>query len=150
MNSHPKFNLLVIGKQFQTDEDIREENKKNLEYGEKMFHLNENNECVGIITYLPQNPNDHHPWIGLLIIHKEHERAGIGTLALKLLEEELVAQRIDKVRLCVQNGNHKGASFWKKNGFHKISDGLDIHNNQIDIYEKNYSYSKPYSFKAVE
>lgn len=136
MNSQPEFNLLVIGKRSQTIEDIREENKKNLEHGEKMFHLIENNACVGMITYLPQNPNDLHPWIGLLIIHKEHERAGIGTLALKLLDDELAAQRIDKVRLCVQHGNHKGASFWQKNGFHKISDGLDNYNNQIDIYEK--------------
>ncbi|ANY69048.1 hypothetical protein BBD42_23110 [Paenibacillus sp. BIHB 4019] len=136
MNSQPLFNLLVLGKRLQTDEEIREENQKNLEQGEKMFHLIENNECVGMMTYLPKNPNDHHPWIGLLIIHKEQERAGIGSLALKLLEEEWAAQRIDKVRLCVQHGNHNGASFWNKNGFHKISEGLDNHNNPIDIYEK--------------
>ncbi|WP_338551574.1 GNAT family N-acetyltransferase [Paenibacillus sp. KS-LC4] len=136
MNSQPEFNLIVIGKRFQTDEDIREENKKNLEQGEKMFHLIENKACVGVITYLPQNPNDLHPWIGLLIIHKEHEKTGIGTLALKLLDDELAAQRIDKVRLCVQNGNDKGASFWQKNGFHKISEGLDQHHNPIAIYEK--------------
>ncbi|WP_042161200.1 GNAT family N-acetyltransferase [Paenibacillus gorillae] len=136
MNSQPLFNNLVVGKESLTDEDIIEENNRNVEYGEKMFHLKKDAECVGLVTYLPQNPHDNCTWIGLLIIHNEHERNGIGTIAIELLEEKLKEHNIDKVRLCVQFGNIKGASFWNKHGFNKISSGFDNHKNQIDIYEK--------------
>ncbi|WP_240421770.1 GNAT family N-acetyltransferase [Paenibacillus periandrae] len=136
MNSQPLFNRLVVGKELLTVEDIIEENQKNVEYGEKLFHLKKDNEHVGLVTYLPQNPHDNCTWIGLLIIHNEHERNGIGTIAIELLEEKLKERKINRVRLCVQNGNIKGASFWNKHGFNKINSGFDNHKNQIDIYEK--------------
>ena len=56
MNSHPLFNRLVVGKELLTIEDIIEENKKNFEYGEKMFHLKKATEYVGLITFLPKTP----------------------------------------------------------------------------------------------
>lgn len=140
MNSHPLFNRLVVGKELLTIGDIIEENKKNFEYGEKMFHLQKATEYVGLITFLPKNPHDNCSWIGLLIIHNEHERNGFGTIAIDLLEEKLKEHKIDKVRLCVQNGNIKGATFWNKNGFNIINSALDNHNNQIDIYEKVFRF----------
>jgi ribosomal protein S18 acetylase RimI-like enzyme len=137
MNSHPSFNLVVVGKEFLTDEDIAEENKTNLASGEKMLYIKDGDKYIGIATYLLNNPHDNQTWIGLLIIHKKHERRGNGSITLKLLEKRLIEQKVDKVRLCVQNGNHSGASFWHSNGFVKISSSTDKHNNHIDIYEKS-------------
>jgi ribosomal protein S18 acetylase RimI-like enzyme len=140
MNSHPSFNLIVVGKESLTNEEIIEENKKNLASGEIMLLIKDDNKYIGIATYLPMNPHDNHTWIGLLIIHKEHERKGIGSITLKLLEQKLMEQKVEKVRLCVQNGNDNRASFWKRNGFVKISSSTDKHNNHIDIYEKSLKY----------
>lgn len=136
MNSDPFFNQIVVSKANLTDEDIEKENKQNLELGAKYFYIKQEDEPIGLIHFLPKNPNDNHTWIGLLIIHKEYQRNGLGGYALRLLEKKLKGQNIDKVRLCVQNGNDNGAAFWNKNGFTKISTSTDRHNNQIDIYEK--------------
>ncbi len=136
MNSDSFFNQVVRGKNNLTEEDILKNNKQNLELGAKYFYIIEDEEPIGLIHYLPNNPFDNHCWIGLLIIHKAHQRTGLGSYALQLLENELDRHHINKVRLCVQTGNDNGAAFWGKKGFTKISTSTDSHNNPIDIYEK--------------
>ncbi|WP_225442885.1 GNAT family N-acetyltransferase [Paenibacillus lycopersici] len=103
-----------------------------------MLLLKKESEYVGFVTYLLQNPHDNCSWIGLFIIRHDHERKGIGTIALALLEGRLKEHKIDRVRLCVQHGNIKGASFWNQHGFHVINSGFDNRNNRIDIYEKAF------------
>jgi ribosomal protein S18 acetylase RimI-like enzyme len=133
-------NQVVVGKNNLTDEDIEKENKQYLELGAKYFYIKQDEDPIGLIHFLPKNPHDNHTWIGLLIIHKEYQRNGLGSYALRLLENKLKGQDFDKVRLCVQNGNDNGAAFWNKNGFAKISTSTDGRKNQIDIYEKVLVY----------
>ena len=136
MNTHPAYNLLVLKRELMTDEEIMEENKHNFELGEQMFHIQKHDEIIGILTYLPRNPHDLEPWIGLLVIHKDHECNGLGSEVLRLFEEMLREQDVRSVRLGVQVGNEKGASFWTKNGFTIIRGSVDEYGNQVDIYEK--------------
>jgi len=136
MNFHPAYNLIVLNREFVTDEEIAEENKRNFELGEKMFHVIKNDQSTGILTYLPKNPVDQHPWIGLFVIHQDHEGKGLGSEVLGLFEEKLRGQKVHKVRLGVQTGNVKGASFWSKNGYARIRSSVDEYGNQVDIYEK--------------
>ena len=137
MNTHPAYNLLVLKRELMTDEEIMEENKHNFELGEQMFHIQKHDEIIGILTYLPRNPHDLEPWIGLLVIHKDHEGNGLGSEVLRLFEEMLREQDVRSVRLGVQVGNEKGASFWTKNGFTIIRGSVDEYGNQVDIYEKH-------------
>jgi len=136
MNTHPAYNLLVLKRELMTDEEIMEENKHNFELGEQMFHIQKHDEIIGILTYLPWNPHDLEPWIGLFVIHKDHEGNGLGSEVLRLFEEMLREQDVRSVRLGVQVGNEKGASFWTKNGFTIIRGSVDEYGNQVDIYEK--------------
>lgn len=136
MNTHPAYNLLVLKRELMTDEEIMEENKHNFELGEQMFHIQKHDEIIGILTYLPRNPHDLEPWIGLFVIHKDHEGNGLGSEVLRLFEEMLREQDVRSVRLGVQVGNEKGASFWTKNGFTIIRGSVDEYGNQVDIYEK--------------
>jgi|GEM_PF-1697088 len=136
MNSHPAYNLLVLKRESVTEEEIVEENKHNLEMGEQLFHIQKHGEIIGILTYLPRNPHDLEPWIGLFVIHKGHEGNGLGSEVLRLFEEMLREQNVRRVRLGVQVGNDKGASFWSKNGFAVIRSSIDEYGNQVDIYEK--------------
>jgi ribosomal protein S18 acetylase RimI-like enzyme len=137
MNSDTFFNQVSIDKQFLTDEDIIEYNTENLKLGAKYFWIknDKNSLPIGFIQYLPKNPHDGITWIGLLVIHLEHQRNGLGSDSLSLLEELLVKQKIDRVRLCVQTDNNKGVSFWEKKGFKKIN-STTLNNKQNDIYEK--------------
>ena len=106
-------------------------------FGEKMFHICKNGERMGILTFLPKNPHDLESWIGLFVIHKDHEGKGLGSEVLGLFEDELKkAKKIHKVRLGVQKGNTKGAAFWSKNGFAIIRSSVDEYGNRVDVYEK--------------
>ncbi|OBZ08365.1 hypothetical protein A8L34_23925 [Bacillus sp. FJAT-27264] len=136
MNSQPSYNLVVMGKALLTSEEILEENTNNFESGEKMFYIRKHDENIGIVTYLLRNPHDNHTWIGLLIIHKDHEGHGIGREAVELIESKLRQENVDKVRLCVQKENESGALFWGKNEYVIVNSSIDQRGNPIDIYEK--------------
>ena len=105
MNSHPEYNLVVVNREFLTDEEILEENKRNHELGEQIFHIKLHDECIGILNYLPRNPNDQKPWIGLFVIHRDHEGKGFGSEVLGIFEAQLREQDVHLVRLGVHIGN---------------------------------------------
>ncbi|OKP83033.1 GNAT family N-acetyltransferase [Paenibacillus sp. P32E] len=136
LNSQPAFNLMVLHQELLTPEDIREENRQNLEMGEKMLLIKENGQSIGIITYLPSNPSDKHSWIGLFIVHHGYAGQGIGSIALNALERRLLQEDVTQVRLAVQLENRIGASFWNKNGYAFIKTAKDQHGNHVDVYEK--------------
>ncbi|WP_171016880.1 GNAT family N-acetyltransferase [Pseudalkalibacillus caeni] len=136
MNSNPDFNRGVLGRTTITEEDLKENTEQNLNLGANYFYVKKDSENIGLIHYLPKNPHDGHTWIGLLIIDKRYQQRGVGTNSLRVLEGMFIAQKIGRVRLCVQHGNSSGADFWKKNGFTVIDTSVDEYQNQIDIYEK--------------
>ncbi|MEC0168245.1 GNAT family N-acetyltransferase [Paenibacillus graminis] len=137
LNSQPAFNLIVQHKDFLTPEEIREENKQNLEeMGEKMLLIKENGRHIGIITYLPSHPGDKHSWIGLFILHHGRAGQGIGSIALNALERRLRQENATQVRLAVQIENLIGAAFWQKNGYVIIKSTKDQRGNEVDVYEK--------------
>ncbi|MDE5415176.1 GNAT family N-acetyltransferase [Alkalihalobacterium chitinilyticum] len=104
--------------------------------GAEYYYITKDNGPVGLIHYLLNHKSDHLPWIGLLIVHKQHGRGGIASKALHLLEKKLIDQNKQKVRLCVQDGNEIGAAFWRQEGFVIINSATDGHNNRVDNYEK--------------
>lgn len=44
--------------------------------------LRDDASCVGVIDWLDLNPDDDSPWIGLVMIHGEHQRRGYGREAV--------------------------------------------------------------------
>ncbi|KAI7282658.1 hypothetical protein KC345_g3342 [Hortaea werneckii] len=138
LNSQPEFNLLVENKAFFSPLEILEENRKNLEMGEKMLYIKQNNHCTGLITYLPEYGHDHQPWIGLLVVHQRYSRQGIGRGAVQELEQLLQQEGLYNVRLAVQLGNKAGEAFWNQNGYVRIRSAVDNHNNEVDVYEKQF------------
>ncbi|MHA6531741.1 GNAT family N-acetyltransferase [Paenibacillus sp. BAC0078] len=139
LNSQPAFNLMVLHKEALTAEEIREENRQNLEMNEKMLFIKENNQYIGIVTYLPNNPSDNVPWIGLFILHRSYAGQGIGSIAVNVLERHLKQNNVTSARLAVQLENEIGALFWTRNGFIKTSSNRDQHGNKVDVYEKQFA-----------
>ncbi|CQR58925.1 GNAT family N-acetyltransferase [Paenibacillus riograndensis] len=137
LNSQPTFNLMVQHKEHLTPEEIREENKQNLEeMGEKMLLIVEKGKHIGIITYLPSHPGDKHCWIGLFVLHHGCAGRGIGSIALNALERRLRQENAAQVRLAVQLENLAGAAFWQKNGYVIVKSTQDQRGNEVDVYEK--------------
>ena len=136
LNSHPAYNQVVMAKELLSEEDSIKDNEENLKLGAEYYYITKDNEPVGLIHYLLKYKSDNLPWIGLLIVHKQHSRGGIASQALHLLEKKLIDQNNQKVKLCVQEGNEIGAAFWRQKGFVIINSATDGHNNRVDIYEK--------------
>ena len=44
--------------------------------------LREDATCIGVIDWLERNPEDGSPWIGLVMVHGEHQRRGYGREAV--------------------------------------------------------------------
>lgn len=73
---------------------------------------------VGVLDWLEENPNDGHPWLGLLMIHGEHQGKGLGREAfqgfLRFLREQ---EETRPLRIGVIKENKPALAFWKDVGF---------------------------------
>jgi GNAT superfamily N-acetyltransferase len=138
LNSQPAFNMMVVHQAYLAPPELLEENKQNLAMGEKMLYIKTDHQHVGLITYLPEYTGDHQPWIGLLVVHQQHNRQGIGREAVRELEQLLQQEGIHRIRLAVQLGNTAGEAFWTNNGFTLIRIATDNHNNEVGVYEKQF------------
>ncbi len=45
---------------------------------------------IGILDYLMENPNDHCPWLGLLMIHGDYRGFGFGHRRLLFIKKKCV------------------------------------------------------------
>lgn len=138
LNSQPEFNQMVVHKAYLEPLELEEENRNNLAMGEKMLYIRSHDRIAGLITYLPDYSADHYPWIGLLVIHRQYSRQGIGKTAVHELEQMFRQQGLNAVRLAVQLENKAGEVFWTRNGFVPVRRATDNHNNEVDVYEKQF------------
>lgn len=65
------------------------------------------------LDLLDRNPRDGFPWIGLLMVHRDHDRQGLGSEAAAASVELLGGP---PVRLGVLDGNAPALAFWTRLG----------------------------------
>lgn len=138
LNSQPEFNQMVLHKAYLDPLELEQENRSNLAMGEQMLYIRSHDRIAGLITYLPDYGLDHYPWIGLLVIHRQFSRQGIGKASVHELERLFKNQGLNSVRLAVQLENKAGGAFWTRNGFTPVRRATDNHNNEVDVYEKQF------------
>lgn len=117
------FFILTTGKGIGEDEgnrffDILPTNKK----PEDKFVVGifENNSLIVLID-LVQAYSEENQWImGSFIVDIDYRHKSIGTRLLRILEELLLALRVNSLRIVVQEYNPNAVSFWTKNGFIEI------------------------------
>jgi RimJ/RimL family protein N-acetyltransferase len=74
-------------------------------------------EPVGVVDWLVENPSDGKPWIGLVIVHAERQRQGIGHEALAAVVDRIRERRLNEVRLAVAERNDAGLALAHSAGF---------------------------------
>ncbi len=80
-------------------------------------YLKETGEAVGYVEYLEEH-DDGTPWIGVLSIHREHQRQGLGTEAFqRLLEHFREEYSWSLIHTGVLEGNEAGLGFTQHLGF---------------------------------
>jgi ribosomal protein S18 acetylase RimI-like enzyme len=80
------------------------------------------NGLVGLAVTLAEHPDplDTYPWIGLLMVHGKHHRAGFGRELAALVEDRLRGAHRDGVRLAVLENNPGALLFWTALGYRAI------------------------------
>jgi RimJ/RimL family protein N-acetyltransferase len=94
---------------------------------------------IGIIDYLLENPKDHSPWLGLLMIHVDYQGFGFGVQAFQLFEADMLTRGLEYVRIGVIKDNAKAHFFWKSIGFTMFKATQGKNGNEIICYEKGLS-----------
>lgn len=139
MNSHPDYNLLSEGKAVLTYEDLIEEHEEELE--KERYVIKVENDMIGIIDFIMENPRDHKPWLGLLIIHKTWTGHSYAKQALKKYEDLMRERNVFAVRLGCLTENINGMSFWQQNGFQNVKE-ISFRKKPLWIMEKKLEESK--------
>lgn len=132
LNSNSHYNTLENGNPLRT---ITEARNEFLNENTESYLITLENEYIGIIDFLKNNPNDNSPWIGLLMIHGEYHSKGYGKAVYQLFEEKLKQQNFSNVRIGILQENAIAKKFWASLGF-KFYANSQCQEKIIECFEK--------------
>jgi GNAT superfamily N-acetyltransferase len=135
INSNPDNNVLENGVKTRTLAEIEEELLNPMI---KSVLIMLDDTYIGIMDYLMENPKDHCPWLGLLMIHGDYQGFGFGSQAYLLYENMMLERGIPKIRIGVIKENLKAHDFWTSLGFTYYKTAVGQNNKEILVYEKNF------------
>lgn len=133
VTSNKAYNVLENGRENRTIEEIKKEflNPKTFSY---VIKADEN--VVGVIDYLDENPKDHYPWLGLFMIHEKFKGRGLGKKAYLEFEGTLIRLGKPAVRLGVLTENTHAKVFWERLGFVWYETKPYLEGKEVACYEK--------------
>jgi len=137
LNTNPFYNRLSKNKDALTIQEVAQDNLESEAIGARRFLLKDGETYVGILEWLPVNPKDGYPWLGLLLIDQSFQSAGYGTRALQTFYGLMREQGIGSFRIGVIEGNGPAHSFWKKHGFAAIRNSRTGDGLEVVVYEKD-------------
>jgi RimJ/RimL family protein N-acetyltransferase len=74
-------------------------------------------ELIGVIEYVDLNPNDGHPWIGLIMVAPHRQREGLAGEAVTAVCEHVNLNWASPVRMGVIDENQAGLALAISLGF---------------------------------
>lgn len=78
--------------------------------------------AIGVLDWMEQNPSDGYPWIGLVMVHGERQREGLGAEAVEGLLDRLRGRGMRAVRAGVIERNPAGRALMERLGFARVSE----------------------------
>jgi len=137
VNSNRFFNLVSKDKEQLSSEDLLHEINESEKVGAERFVIKDNNQFVGIIEFLMNNPNDGYTWLGLLTIRNELQNKGYGKQALNEFYKIMKERQVNVFRIGVILENEPAHKYWRNQGFMEVSKKVMSDNKEIIVYEKN-------------
>lgn len=131
-NSNPFYNQLHYGVDQLSDDILQKEfaRTKSLESG-YWLGIRYQDQLVGVIFLLIENPDDHKSWLGTLLLHAKYQQLNIGRECVTLLENHLRAVGRTSLHVGVHAHLDGALRFWGKLGFeqyrqvqHSMEDSL--------------------------
>ncbi|MFG6115656.1 GNAT family N-acetyltransferase [Halobacillus sp. MO56] len=132
LNSNPVYNELENGNPMRSEKEVRNE-FLNTETESLLVKVEDRN--IGVIDFLPNNPKDKTPWIGLLMIHGVYQGKGYGRKVYEALEEKLIEENYHNVRLGVLQENEAAKAFWITQGYEYYRT-IQWEGKKVDCFEK--------------
>lgn len=131
--SNKIYNALENGKETRSMKEMKEEFLNPATYS---YFIKVDQDYIGLIDYLPENPKDHYPWLGLLMIHEQWKGKGLGKRAYHLFEQSIKNSGKQAIRLGVLTNNREAKIFWESLGFIYYETKLFKEGREVDCYEK--------------
>lgn len=132
INSNSYFNSLENGNPRRSLEEIKSEF---LNQSTESYLITLENQYIGVIDFLKNNPNDNHPWIGLLMIHGEYHSKGYGKKAYLIFEDKLKQENFHTIRIGILQDNAIAKKYWTSLGF-KFYKNSQWEGKVIECFEK--------------
>lgn len=79
-------------------------------------------EIVGVLEYLEVNPNDGHPWIGLIMVSANRQEEGLAAEAMEAVCDLITLNWASPIRLGVIDENHAGLGLAVSLGFEQYGE----------------------------
>lgn len=140
-NSNPFFNHLSLQKSKVDREFLLEELEENKMFDihyERIISLIDTHEIVGVAHWIIENPNDHKPWLGLLIIHQAMQNKGYGREFIEVLISWLKENGFSSLRLGVLKDNTPVLPFYHSLNFTIVKEVTTDKHGQVIVMEKSW------------
>lgn len=131
--SNKTYNVLENGRETRSMKEIKEEFLNPATYS---YFIKVDKDYIGLIDYLPENPKDQYPWLGLLMIHEQWKGNSFGKRAYHLFEKGIKNSGKHAIRLGVLNNNRDAKAFWESLGFSYYDTKPFKAGREVDCYEK--------------
>jgi len=117
-NACGEFFELVGGEVPQNTDHFFKDIPPNKEYDEKhLIGVFDGERIIAAIDIVEDYPRDKEWIIGLLVIHPDYRRLGLGAKITEVLGEIVVENRGKYLRVGIQEQNKVGYDFWFNQGF---------------------------------
>ncbi|WP_226669141.1 GNAT family N-acetyltransferase [Metabacillus litoralis] len=136
VHSNKEYNVLENGKECRSIKELKEEFINGFSHS---FLIKVGSNYVGLLDYLEENPKDHFPWLGLLMIRKSEQGKGYAKSAYDLYEERMRRTGKSAIRLGVLKENKKSKKFWENRGFSYFETKPFRNGKEVDVYQRLFS-----------
>ncbi|MGE5704305.1 MAG: N-acetyltransferase family protein [Clostridia bacterium] len=120
-NSNPAFMQMSEGSPVVTIDTVRKDYRETQELtGPYCMGFREkagDGTLIGLAQFILDNPRDHNPWLGLLMILQEKQRRGYAVEFLAILHAWLKENEFANLHLAVLEQNQRVVSFYESCGY---------------------------------
>ena len=79
--------------------------------------INEQNAICGIVAFYDNNLVSKEAYISYIAVKNEYRNAGVGSILLETMEQQVLSKGFNSIKLEVFNENYSAISFYKKHHF---------------------------------
>ena len=130
VNSNSVYNLLVHNKEKKTIEEVKDEF---VIKETKTIFVKLDDTYIGLIGFMENHNDDACLWLELLMIHRDYQGYGFGSLAYSLFEQQWAN---NVVRTGVLEENKSAKAFLEKKGFGNFQTVVNENGKEVCCYEK--------------